>query len=99
MNPTTQSATREVITYCALCEQLCGIKVTARDNEVLRIEPDQQNPHNWQDFCIKGSTADEFRTHPARLRSPMKRVGDRYVPVSNEEAIEGIAAAFKGMAG
>lgn len=89
------SSIEEHFTYCAICEQLCGLKVTTQNNEVLRIEPDRDNPHNWQDFCIKGATADEFRTHPARLRSPMKRVGDRYVPVSHEEAVAAIAEAFR----
>ncbi|WP_164089226.1 molybdopterin-dependent oxidoreductase [Sphingorhabdus sp. YGSMI21] len=86
---------REHYTYCAICEQLCGLKVTTRGDAVLRIQPDKENPHNWADFCIKGATADEYRTHPARLRSPMKRVGDRYVAVSHEEAVDGIAGAFR----
>ena len=85
-------------TYCAICEQLCGLKVTTRDDRVVRISPDRENPHNWADFCIKGATADALRTHPRRLRSPMKRIGERYVAVTHEEAIEGIARQFSRIA-
>src|SRR5262249_32515454 len=49
---------------------------------------------NWRDFCIKGARAEQYRTHPARIRSPMKRLGDRYVPVTYETAIEEIATSL-----
>jgi predicted molibdopterin-dependent oxidoreductase YjgC len=32
----------EHFTCCAICKQLCGLKVTTQANEVLRIEPDLQ---------------------------------------------------------
>jgi formate dehydrogenase len=81
------------ITYsiCGFCEAACGIKVTSEADQVLSIEPDRENPHNWKDFCIKGARADMMRSHPARIRQPMKRVGDSYVPVSYDIAIEEIA--------
>ncbi|MEO9601291.1 molybdopterin-dependent oxidoreductase [Parasphingorhabdus sp.] len=95
MTNSVSEPVQEHYTYCAICEQLCGLKVTTRGDDVVRIQPDKENPHNWADFCIKGATADEYRTHPARLRSPMKRVGDGYVAVSHEEAVDGIASAFR----
>ncbi|MFC2950545.1 molybdopterin-dependent oxidoreductase [Marinicaulis aureus] len=85
----------EKITYCSICEQVCGLKVTTKGDQIVRIEPDKENPYSWEDFCIKAATSDELRTHPARLLSPMKRVGDRYVAVSYEDAIGEIADAFR----
>lgn len=83
---------KTVYSHCHYCMSLCGIKVTVEDNRVLAIEPDRDNPYTWRDFCRKGKTAGETLNHPRRLRTPMKRVGDRYVPASYEEAIADISA-------
>lgn len=81
-----------VHTFCRYCLASCGIEVTVRDNRVVRISPDKLNPHSWHDFCAKGRTAAEVVEHPRRLLSPMRRVGDRYVEASWDEAIADIAA-------
>ena len=85
---------KTVHTYCRICLAGCGleVKIDESRNEVLSIEPDRQNPYTWRDFCRKGKTAHEVAMHPQRLTTPMKRVGDRYVPASYEEAISDIAA-------
>jgi formate dehydrogenase len=84
---------KTVHTYCRICLAGCGLEVTVdpEANAVLSIEPDRQNPYTWRDFCRKGKTADEVATHPRRLRTPMRRVGDRYVPATYEEAEAEIA--------
>ncbi len=84
--------TRTVYSHCSYCTCLCGIKATVDGDRVLSIEPDRENPYTWGDFCRKGRTADEARNHPLRLKTPMRRVGDRYVPASYEEATADIAA-------
>lgn len=81
-----------VHSYCQYCLCQCGTKITVRDNTVQSIEPDRDNPYSWRDFCRKGRTAAELIDHPQRIRKPMKRVGDRYVESSYEEAIADIAA-------
>lgn len=78
-------------TFCQICEQACGLAVTTDGNTIERVAPDKANPHSWRDFCVKAATAGEVVTHPQRLLSPMKRVGDRYVAASYEEAIADIA--------
>lgn len=84
-------------THCVICEHLCGLKVTTAGDAIVAIEPDKENPFTWRDFCVKGATADQVRTHPLRLRSVMKRVGDRYVAVPYEEAVGEIGARLKGI--
>lgn len=84
-----------VTTHCHYCMCLCGVQVHVEGDEVLDIEPDRENPYTWQDFCRKGKTADQVRKHPQRLLSPMKRVGDRYVPATYEEALEDISTRMK----
>ncbi|MDB5970134.1 MAG: formate dehydrogenase [Hydrocarboniphaga sp.] len=86
---------RTVFTHCHYCVCLCGVKVTVDNDEVTSIEPDRDNPYTWSDFCRKGKTAAETRKHPQRLMSPMKRVGERYVAATYEEAIADIASRLK----
>lgn len=84
---------RKVHTFCRICVASCGLEVTVDDesNTVISIEPDRQNPYTWGDFCRKGKTAHQAAQHPNRITRPMKRVGDRYVETSYDEAISAIA--------
>ena len=86
-----------VFTTCRYCESCCGlaVEVDAAANRVVRIRADKENPGSWRDVCNKGLSAHEVVEHPQRLRFPMKRVGDRYVRVSYEEAVEGVAADLR----
>ncbi len=81
-----------VFSHCHYCMCQCGTRITVEDNEVLSIEPDRENPYRWRDFCRKGLTAAEFVKHPRRILTPMRRVGDRYVAATYEEATTEIAA-------
>lgn len=83
------------LTVCRICEQACGLAATVENGRITRIEPDKEHPYSWRDFCTKGAKAHEMAYHPRRIRAPMKRVGDRYVETSWEEAIEDIAARLK----
>jgi len=83
--------TETVITHCHYCTSICGVQVQTENGRVKAIEPDRLNPYAWRDFCRKGLTAGELVEHPRRLRTPMKRVGDRYVPATYEEALDDIA--------
>jgi formate dehydrogenase len=80
-----------VFSQCHYCVCLCGTEITVRDNKVLSIQPDRRNPYTWKDFCRKGLTAAEVVDHPQRLLTPMRRVGDHYVPASYDEAIQDIS--------
>lgn len=90
-------ATQTVHTFCRYCLASCGIEVTVEDNRVTKISPDKQNPHTWQDFCAKGRTANQLVEHPRRILNPMRRVGDRYVEATWEEAIADIAARMNAL--
>ncbi|MGU3497292.1 molybdopterin-containing oxidoreductase family protein [Mycobacterium sp. C31M] len=80
-----------VHTFCRYCLASCGVTVTVEDNRVHKIAADKDNPHSWRDFCAKGRTAAEVVEHPRRLLTPMRRVGERYVEASWDEAIADIA--------
>ncbi len=58
---------------------------------MVKISADKQNPHSWADFCAKGRTAAQLVDHPRRITTPMRRVGERYVEATWDEAIADIA--------
>ena len=86
--------TKQVFTGCRYCMALCGVEVTVdvATNRAVRVVPDKENPHTWQDFCTNARVAPEMVAHPHRIVAPMKRVGDRYVETSYEEAVADISA-------
>ena len=85
-----------VFTFCRICEARCGLAVTVDGGRVTHIAPDKQNPHTWQDFCVKGRTANEMVEHPQRITAPMRRRDDgTYERVAWETAVTEIAAGLR----
>ncbi|MFW2388662.1 MAG: molybdopterin-containing oxidoreductase family protein [Polyangiales bacterium] len=86
-----------IYTTCRYCESCCGlaVEVDVKANRVVRIKADKENPGSWRDVCNKGLSAHEVVEHPQRLRYPMKRVGDGYVRVGYDEAVEGVASDLR----
>jgi formate dehydrogenase len=86
---------RTVFTFCRICEARCGLAVTVENDRVVQIAPDKENPHSWRDFCAKARTAGRVVDHERRILAPLRRVGDRYVEASWDEAIGDIARRLR----
>ena len=83
-------ATRAEFTYCRICEAACGLKATLDGERVVSLEPDAAHVVTQGYACIKGLRYGEVHHSPDRLRTPLKRVGDRFEAVSWEQAVEEI---------
>lgn len=79
-------------TFCRICTAVCGLDVVTENDKIVSVLPDRTHPYSWRDYCAKGASAGALRDHPERLTRPMKRVGDRYVESTYEEAVADIAA-------
>jgi len=79
-------------TTCYMCACRCGIDVHLRDGKIRYIEGNRDHPVNQGVLCAKGSAGIMQHYSPARLQSPMKRVGPRgsgeFEPISWEEALQ-----------
>ena len=79
-------------TTCYMCACRCGINVHLRDGAIRYIEGNRDHPVNRGVLCAKGSAGIMQHYSPARLRSPMKRVGPRgsgaFEAISWDEALE-----------
>lgn len=82
-------------TSCALCAQNCGLRVQVKDNRIVRVRPDPDNPRSRGYLCRKGVKIAYHQHHAERLRHPLKRNGRDFVEVSWEQAIGEIAERLK----
>ncbi|MEY3516241.1 MAG: hypothetical protein RIS67_458, partial [Pseudomonadota bacterium] len=64
-------------TTCYMCACRCGIQVHLKDGKVRYIEGNPEHPVNRGVICAKGSAGIKQHYSPARLKKPMKRVGER----------------------
>ncbi|MBL8643931.1 MAG: molybdopterin oxidoreductase family protein [Rhodospirillaceae bacterium] len=86
-------------TTCYMCACRCGIKVHLRDGQVRYIQGNRDHPVNKGVLCGKGSAGIMQHYSPARLRKPLKRVGERgaseFAEIEWDEALE-IATTWLG---
>jgi len=79
-------------TTCYMCACRCGIRVYLKNGQVRYIEGNPDHPVNKGILCAKGSAGIMTQVSPARLRKPLKRVGERgageFVEIEWSEALE-----------
>src|SRR5437868_13651372 len=78
-------------TTCYMCACRCGIKVHLKDGAIRYIEGNRDHPVNRGVICGKGASGIMQQLSPAKLRKPLKRVGERgsgeFREIEWEEAI------------
>ncbi len=79
-------------TTCYMCACRCGIKVHLKDGTVKYIEGNRDHPVNRGVLCGKGAAGIMQHNSPARLTSPLLRVGPRgsgeFREITWEEALK-----------
>jgi formate dehydrogenase len=99
------SAASERITYCRICEPLCGMVATVEDGRVTRLRPDPDHPLSRGFACPKGIAMTEVQNDPDRVIHPLRRVRggtasangapEGFERVSWEEALDDIGARLR----
>jgi anaerobic selenocysteine-containing dehydrogenase len=78
-------------TTCYMCACRCGIKVWLKDGRVRYIQGNPAHPVNRGVICAKGAAGVMQHHSPARLRKPLKRIGERgrgeFVEIEWDEAL------------
>ncbi len=82
-------------TSCVLCAQNCGLEALVEDNRMVKVRPDKDNPRSEGYACRKGLNVIYHQYPKERLTEPLKRVGDRFEPITWEQAIAEIAAKMR----
>lgn len=74
-----------------MCACRCGIRVHLRDGRLVYIDGNPNHPVNRGVICAKGASGLQQHASPARLHSPLLRVGKRgsgeFKEISWEEAL------------
>jgi anaerobic selenocysteine-containing dehydrogenase len=78
----------DVFRICTLCEATCGIRVTVDDGVITSIRGDADDPFSRGYICPKAYGLKALEEDPDRLRQPVKRTDDGFVPISWDEAFQ-----------
>ena len=84
-------------TACDICapSHHCGIDAYVKDGRVIKVEGTKTHPHNHGLLCTKGAANRDYIYREDRLKTPMRRVGEkgegRFEPITWEEAFTEIA--------
>ena len=77
IDPSPKVADKVVCTTCYMCACRCGIRVHLLDGEIRHIDGNPDHPVNRGVICGKGAAGIKQHRSPARLRTPLLRVGER----------------------
>lgn len=82
---------------CAICSPShhCGLDCYVKDGEIIRVEGTPGHPYSHGKLCTKGSAQRNYIYREDRIKTPLRRVGERgegkFEPISWEEAYQIIA--------
>ncbi len=80
------------ITYCRICESLCGMVAEVEDGRLVSLRPDRDHPLSTGYACQKGIAFTEVVNDPDRVTTPLRRRPDGgFDEVTWDEALSDIA--------
>jgi anaerobic selenocysteine-containing dehydrogenase len=86
----------EKVTYCRICEPLCGLVATVEDGKLVKLRPDSEHPLSKGFACPKGIAMTDVQNDPDRVLHPLRRREDgSFERVTWPEAIDEIGARLK----
>ncbi len=81
---------------CTECGAGCGIRVRTREGRAVKVEGNPESPINQGGLCALGQSSLQNLYDPDRVREPLKRDGDKLVPITWAEAATVLSDSFKG---
>lgn len=91
-------AAEQHVTYCRICEALCGLIATVEDGRLQSLRPDPDHPLSRGRACPKGIAFTDIQNDPDRVLAPLRRRADgTFDEVSWDEALDDIAARLTGI--
>jgi predicted molibdopterin-dependent oxidoreductase YjgC len=86
---------REVRTICPYCGCGCGLTLGVREDRIVRVRGDEDNPASHGELCVKGRFGLDFVHAPDRLTTPLVRRDGRLVPAGWDEALDLVAVRLR----
>lgn len=72
----------------SLCDAMCGLPVTVRDNHIVDLRGDPHDPHIRGHVCAKAHALRELREDPDRVRRPLVRHDGELQATSWDTAVD-----------
>lgn len=72
---------------CPLCEAICGLEFQYEEQQLVAIRGDAADPFSQGHICPKGNAILDLENDPDRVRTPLRRDGDRWQEISWDEAL------------
>lgn len=95
---TPNSPTREVTTFCRVCEPMCGMIATVENGSITRLRADRDHPITKGFVCVKGPAGLDIHNDPDRLDVPLVRNdGGSFEPRTWDQVAPEIAANLRGI--
>jgi menaquinone reductase, molybdopterin-binding-like subunit len=76
---------------CSLCPGSCGISIRKIQDRPVKIEGRSGYPVNDGGACLHGIAGLQYLYDPARIKTPLKKSGDKFVKISWDDAISEVA--------
>src|SRR5215813_2970181 len=80
------SDSHTVYRVCPFCEATCGLAIEVKDNSVVSVRGDKDDPFSRGFICPKAYGVKELCADPDRLRQPVRRTADGWEEITWEEA-------------
>lgn len=76
---------------CNMCDATCGILIEHQGPRILGIRGDKKDPFSRGHICPKAVALKDVYEDPDRLRRPVRRIGERWEPISWDDALAEVA--------
>jgi anaerobic selenocysteine-containing dehydrogenase len=70
---------------------MCGVEVEIEGRDVVSVRGDETDVFSKGHICPKATALKDLYDDPDRLKQPVRRVGDRWEPISWDEAFNEVA--------
>jgi anaerobic selenocysteine-containing dehydrogenase len=90
-------AVEERVTFCRICEPLCGMVAMVENGRLEQLRPDREHPLSRGYACPKGIAMTDVQNDPDRVLHPLRRVGGpgEFERTTWKEAMDAIAARLR----
>ena len=84
--------------HCGICNCFCGIEAVVKDNKLIEVRGNKNNPLTKGFICIKGKALPEIIHAKDRITKPLKKKKDgTWETISWDEAFEIIVSNLKSI--
>ncbi len=88
---------KEVRTVCPYCGCGCGLILGVRDNRIVKVRGDADNPVSRGSLCVKGRFGLDFVSSDKRLTAPLIKKNGEFREAGWDEALDYVAGRFKNI--